>query len=207
MASMSRLYSFPLILTTALISVFIVYKHDAFAYGCHNGMFNTHILGYSLNHQNTMHITFNLIGLWIFSVYTINVYGTIATLIVYVASVVGAAVAYYVQCYCENGTDDIVGASGGICGIIGFALVIAIMDIIDVSSESSTRPPNAIAGMQYILPFSYIINFICLLSYDVFYYIIEGNNTVAHTAHFAGYGCGFVTGCLIVLFDRCVLNG
>ncbi len=201
-----RLCWFLIALTIVLIYVFVSYDHDAFAYGCHKGMFNAEVLGYSLNHQNEAHIAYNLIGLWFFGVYTIEAYGVFLTAFVYASSVVAAAIAYYIQCYLGEGTDTIIGASGGIYGIVGFSLVIAIIRMIDgaeqLEDNSRARPLQYFILVHFVVTLSYIINTIILLTFDIASMLLEQSQSVAHIAHLGGFGWGFLVGCLIVILDR-----
>jgi len=201
-----RLCWFLIALTIVLIYVFVSYDHDAFAYGCHKGMFNAEVISYSLNHQNEAHIAYNLIGLWFFSIYTIEAYGVFLTAFVYASSVIAAAIAYYIQCYLGGGTDTIVGASGGIYGIVGFSLVIAIIRMVDgakqLEDSGLVRPRRYSMLVQSVITLSYIINTVILVTYDIVSMLLEQSQSVAHIAHLGGFGWGFLVGCLIVILDR-----
>lgn len=203
-----KLVWLPFALSSSYVYIYYQYSREALGYGCHNSLFNPYILGYSLNHKDVTHITFNTIGLWLFAMYTIHSYGNVATIIVYMISVVGAAASYYIECYFQHSDEEIIGASGGVYGLIGLTLVIVIMRLVN----KSTLLESPQANIRHIMLGSVIetiqvLNISVILAVDVSTLLTNNNSGIAHSAHLGGFMCGVVLGCLIVSFDKCIFQG
>lgn len=213
---MLPLIVFPLGLTVLMVYVFVTYKHKAFGYGQNQPLFNIYLILHSINHDSIMHITYNLIILWYFSIYTVHEYGTLITMMVYIGSVVTSGIVDYAYRNIHNKHNDyLIGASGGICGLIGFALVIAIDKTLIASQNLDNVDFQCFIDnlSQFIVSILFIIGVLLQVMIDIFGVImygdnnvVYGNSTIAYTAHFGGYGCGWFLGCVIILFDRCVLR-
>jgi len=197
----------PFALTTVYVSIYHTYNREALSYGCHKSVFNPYILSYSLNHKDVTHITFNTIALWYFALYTIHAYGNVVTAVIYATSVTGAGAGYYIQCYLQHSDEDIIGASGGIYGLIGFTLVIAIIRLVNNSQEIHNQEISIRTGIVYIvLEMMQVVNVSVIVAFDVYIFLTSPNSTTAHSAHLGGFLCGILLGCFVVIFDLCILQ-
>lgn len=197
----------PFALTSVYVSIYLIYNREALSYGCHKSLFNPYILTYSLNHKDISHITFNTIGLWYFALYTIHAYGNVVTAVIYITSVIGAGASYYIQCYFQHSDEDIIGASGGVYGLVGFTLIIAIIRLVNRSQEIHNLEISIRTGMIYVmLEIMQVFNVSIIVAFDAFIFLTTPNSTIAHSAHLGGFLCGVLLGCSVVIFDLCILQ-
>jgi len=199
---------FPTILSVVFVCVYLTQDRFMFGYGCKKSAFTPNILTYSLNHGNEVHITFNIITLVYFSAYITYVYGNIITILIYTTSVIGAALAYYGNCRMSAEKNSVIGASGGISGLVGASLVIALYHMVQVSkileddtvSVSDKINCSGVALIQ-------IISVMLLIVIDVSNNLLNDNSGVAHSAHLGGFAtgvivCGMVTVATHVKYAR-----
>lgn len=195
-----KLVPLPLALTSVYACIYYVYSREALGYGCHHSLFNPYILGYSINHKDAQHITFNTIALWFFSLYTIHTYGNVVTAIVYISSVIAAAASYYIQCYVQRSNEEIIGASGGVYGLIGLTLVIAIINLVKRSESIENQDISLRVSLLHVMfEVSQLFNVSIVVALDLAIFLTNKNSDTAHSAHLGGFICGFVLGCLVAI--------
>lgn len=198
----------PLALSSVHIFIYCTYNREALSYGCHNSLFNPYILSYSINHKNITHITFNTVALVYFALYTIHAYGNIITAVVYTLSVIAAGASYYIQCYLQHSSEDIIGASGGVYGLVGFTLVIAIIKLTKNSQELQKKNIDIKISLLYImLEMTQVLNVAVIVAIDTYTFLTSPNSAIAHSAHLGGFLSGVLLGFCVVTFDYCMLQG
>lgn len=190
---------FPVVLSVVFVCVYLTQDRFMFGYGCEKSAFTPNILAYSLNHGNEMHITFNIIALVYFSAYITYVYGNIITILIYTTSVIGAALAYYGNCRMSAEKNSVIGASGGISGLTGATLVIALYHMVQVSKileddTVSVSDKMSCCGIGLLQ----LLCVMVLIVIDVSNILLSENSRVAHFAHIGGFAtgvilCGMVT--------------
>lgn len=192
----------PIALSGVHVFIYCTYNREALSYGCHKSLFNPYILSYSINHKNITHITLNTVALVYFALYTINAYGNIVTAIVYTLSVIAAGASYYIECYLQHSSDDIIGASGGVYGLIGFTLIISIIKLTKKSEELLKKNIDLKIGFLYImLEMTQVLNVSVIVAIDAYMFLISPKSAVAHSAHLGGFLSGVLLGCCVVTFD------
>lgn len=199
----------PFALTCSYIIIYHTNIREALSYGCHESLFNPFIITYSFNHKNITHITFNILGLWYFAVYTIYAYGNIITAVVYTTSVIGAGAGYYIQCYLQHSESDIIGASGGIFGLVGFTLIVAMIQLVLRTQQihgAELVLDIRKSTLYVLLEISQLLSVSLIIVIDMYVFLTSPVSTIAHVAHLGGFLCGVLLGCCVVTFDLCVIQ-
>lgn len=186
--------------TIVLIIIFEEYDNAYFSYSCQKSMFHWRIMTYHLNHIDTEHIVFNLIGFWIFGLYINAVYNDFINVLLYIIGIIVSGCTYYVDCYIKEQLSEIVGASGGISAIIGAGLVVSIKQMIDGSKElEDTKKKLKLVISNYSISFTIIISVIGIVSFDIVNYVLVSDSTTSYIAHFGGYISGIITALVIII--------
>lgn len=188
--------------TIVLIFVFVYVDNDYYAYGCRNDMLQWRLLTYHMFHVNVLHIIFNILAFWLFGLYIHMIYNDFINVIIYGIGVIISGFTYYIDCDLRDSNRRIVGASGGVCAIVGSVFVIAVWrfvkGIYEVEQEHSLRERIRYSMLKYMLSFTTIFSVFGMVSYDIAMYFIEGNDSTSHIAHFGGYVSGAFVGIIII---------
>lgn len=185
-------HKFPIVLlslTIAYIYIYLSCNNDRFAYNCDNDMFYSRLFTYHFNHIDNTHIGYNIFGLWLFGLYICFRFADIVNILPYFVGIISAGATFYSDCKNTHSSNRVVGASGGICGIIGAVLVLALVDTFTMCKKTT---PTGIAGMSFIFPC-----IVCML-HDTISYFLKVNRNIAYIGHFGGYASGIVTAILIL---------
>jgi membrane associated rhomboid family serine protease len=189
--------------TIVLISVFVFVDKSNYAYGCRNDVFQWRILTYHMFHLNIEHIVCNVTAFWLFGLYINMVYNDITNIIIYVLGVILSACTYHLDCDLKQSNTRIIGASGGICAIVGAVFVTAILrfwkGIYELGREHSMIDRITHAMVNYMISFTTIGSVFGMITYDIATYFIEVDEMISHIAHFGGYIAGAFIGLLITL--------
>lgn len=128
---------------------------------------------------------------------------------VYTTSVIGAGASYYIQCYLQHSEADIVGASGGIFGLVGFTLIIAIIQLV-LRTQQIQDAELALdirkSIIYVVLEISQLLSVSFIIVIDMYVFLTSPVSTTAHVAHLGGFLCGVLLGCCVVTFDLCVFQ-
>ncbi len=184
---------FIMALSVLIVYVFVQFDDSYFAYGCQNGLFHWKLLAYQFEHVDTEHLLYNLTGIWFFGVYLTAMYNELTTLLVYIIGIVIGGFSFYTVCYINKSLFHIVGASAGVCGLVGAVLVLSI------------RERKHVTNSRFLncMSITYIILSLLMISFDVVSFLIEEDKNIAFDAHFGGYISGILTGCVIILAQKC----
>ncbi|MBR0462621.1 MAG: rhomboid family intramembrane serine protease [Erysipelotrichaceae bacterium] len=123
------------------------------------------IITSAFTHKSLTHIFFNMFALYNVGQWVQAVYGTVGFAVIYFVSIIlGQTLSLYIRH--DNGEDGVlsVGASGGICGLIG-AYLVAIIFIFGIQNT--------------------IMNFAVTVAYIVIMSIIPGVDGTSHICCFA----------------------
>lgn len=196
--------------TIVLIFVFVYVDNSHYAYGCKQDIFEWRLVTYHMFHLNIEHIAFNLIGFWLFGIYIHMVYNDLVNMLIYTFGVVSSGITYHIDCSLNKRDTRIIGASGGVCAIVGAVFVIAlwrfINGICELGQDYSLRQRIKYSIIKYLLSFTTIFSTLCLISYDIAMYYTEGNSNTSHISHFGGYISGAFAGVIIITTHTYILK-
>jgi membrane associated rhomboid family serine protease len=196
--------------TFVLMFVFVNLDKDKYSYGCQNGMFYWKLMTYDMFHQDIKHLVFNLIAFWIFGLYVNFVYHDALNIIIYTFGVIAAGCAYYIECSSNKSDIDVIGASGGICAIIGAVFVISVYRLVSGFHELGEGHDNK-EKLRYIIKYymfslTNVFNVIGIVAYDIVMFNTKGDENISQTAHFGGYISGMVCGLFVIINDKYIKN-
>lgn len=197
--------------TIVLISVFVYADKSNYAYGCESGMFQWRLITYHMFHIDVEHLIVNILGFWLFGLYVNLVYNDFYNMLIYVIGVILSGLTYYVDCDVRKSNKMIIGASGGICAIVGAVFIIAlwrfVKGIYELGDGYDIIERVNYSMLKYMLSFSTIFSVLGMVIYDIIIYLMEGDKKIAHIAHFSGYVSGVLVGILIITIKAHKLNG
>jgi membrane associated rhomboid family serine protease len=189
--------------TIVLVFVFVYIDKDKYSYGCQNEMFYWKLMTYHMIHKDIQHLVLNLIAFWLFGLYVNFVYNDALNIIVHMIGVIAAGCSYYIECSSNKSDVNVVGASGGICGIIGVVLEIAVYRVVrgflELGEEYDMKERLQHIIRYYIFSLTNIFNVIGIITYDIVMFNTSGDENISQTAHFGGYISGMLFGMLLVL--------
>jgi membrane associated rhomboid family serine protease len=196
--------------TIVLLFVFVYIDKDKYSYGCHNGMFYWKLMTYHMIHLNVKHIVYNLIAFWLFGLYVSFVYNDLLNIVIYAIGVIASGCSYYIECTSLKSDNEVIGASGGICAIIGAVFVISVYRLVsgfqELEDRYDTKEKLIYTIKTYIFSVECVFNVIALVSYDVIMFYKQGDDHISHTGHFGGYVSGVLCGLFIVINDAYIKN-
>ena len=144
------------------------------------------LITYSFLHGSLLHLTFNMIAIWMFGAALEKRWNDLRYLLTYLLSVAIAAMTQIaVSGYFLHATGPVIGASGGVFGLLlAYAMYF----------------PNRVISFIF-LPFLQVRTRTFVIGYGVVELILGVTNTAAGVAHFAHLG-GLFGGWLAVQYFR-----
>ena len=144
------------------------------------------LITYSFLHGSLLHLTFNMIAIWMFGAALEKRWNDLRYLLTYLLSVVIAAMTQIaVSGYFHHAAGPVIGASGGVFGLLlAYAMYF----------------PNRVISFIF-LPFIQVRTRTFVLGYGAVELILGVTNTAAGVAHFAHLG-GLFGGWLAVQYFR-----
>ncbi len=144
------------------------------------------LITYSFLHGSLLHLTFNMIAIWMFGAALEKRWNDLRYLLTYLLSVAIAAMTQIVVSgYFLHATGPVIGASGGVFGLLlAYAMYF----------------PNRVISFIF-LPFLQVRTRTFVIGYGVIELILGVTNTAAGVAHFAHLG-GLFGGWLAVQYFR-----
>ncbi|MDP1864116.1 MAG: rhomboid family intramembrane serine protease [Thiobacillus sp.] len=144
------------------------------------------LITYSFLHGSLLHLTFNMIAIWMFGAALEKRWNDLRYLLTYLLSVAIAAMTQIaVSGYFLHATGPVIGASGGVFGLLlAYAMYF----------------PNRVISFIF-LPFIQVRTRTFVIGYGVVELILGVTNTAAGVAHFAHLG-GLFGGWLAVQYFR-----
>jgi membrane associated rhomboid family serine protease len=191
--------------TIVLIFVYVYVDNSNYAYGCKSDMFEWRLTTYHMFHIDIQHLVFNILAFWLFGLYIHMVYNDFVNIPIYVIGVIISGFTYYIDCDLQGSNKKIIGASGGVCAIVGAVFVTAVWrfgkGIYEVGQEYSINDRIKYSMVKYTLSFTTIFSVLGMVSYDLVMYLIQGTENISHIAHFGGYITGVFVGIIIITID------
>jgi membrane associated rhomboid family serine protease len=188
--------------TIVLIFVFVYVDNSNYAYGCKTHMLQWRLMTYHMFHLDIEHLVFNLFAFWLFGLYINMVYNDFVNIIIYIIGVVISGFTYYIDCDIQQSYSRVVGASGGVCAIVGAVFITAVWrfgkGVYEVGQEHNIMKRIRISMLKYMLSYTSIFSVFGMVSYDVALYLIDGDDNISHIAHFGGYISGTLVGLVII---------
>jgi membrane associated rhomboid family serine protease len=197
---------FLLVLSATLIYTYIHYDNNVFAYDCKKKLIYINTFLHHLSHLNTEHIAFNLFNLCLYGIYITYHFTDIVNIFVYAVGVLCAALIFHHDCNMNHKEIRVVGASGGINGIIGAVLVFSLMDIISrinyIQFTMKEQRKNTASSniVLLIVSVAYMLAAICSIVYETIVFMNNTNDRVSHVAHIGGFGSGVGFACLLSIY-------
>lgn len=134
------------------------------------------LVTYAFLHGSISHLVFNMFGLWMFGTDLERVWGAKRLLVLYVASVLGAAVAQLVVATMSGSVYPTVGASGGLFGIlVAFAMMFPTRKIVPLI------PPIPMPAPVFVALYGAL---------ELLFGVTGSFAGVAHFAHLGGLAAG-----------------
>lgn len=197
---------FLLMLSATLIYTYINYDNDVFAYDCKKKLVYVNTFLHHLSHLNTEHIAFNLFNLCLYGIYITYHFTDIVNIFAYAVGVLCASLIVHHDCDMNQKAVKVVGASGGINGIIGAVLVFSLMDIISrinyiqFNMEEQSKTTKSANVVSLFVSVAYMLGSVCSIVYDTIVYINNTNEHVSHVGHIGGFVSGIGLGCLLSIY-------
>lgn len=196
---------FLLVLSATLIYTYIHYDNDVFAYDCKKNLVYLKTFLHHLSHLNTEHIAFNIFNLCLYGIYITYHFTDIVNIFAYAVGVLCASLVVHHDCDMNHKAVKVVGASGGINGIIGAVLVFSLMDIISrinyiQFNKEQSKNSNSSNVVSLFVSVAYILGSVSSIIYDTIVYINNTNEHVSHVGHIGGYVSGVGLGCLLSIY-------
>jgi membrane associated rhomboid family serine protease len=141
------------------------------------GFWPWQIVSYSFLHGDSMHLLFNMFGLWTFGAELELLWGRKRFIQFYVASVVTAAAAQLLLCAVLQSQNHTLGASGGL-----FGLLLAFGIIFPDRTITPLLPPIPMKAKYFVALFGGI---------ELFLGVVSPTGGVAHFAHLGGMLGGY----------------
>lgn len=196
--------------TTVLVFVFVYADNSNYAYDCKHEIFQWRIMTYHMFHVGIIHIIVNVATFWLFGLYIHMVYHDFVNPIIYIIGVIVSGIAYHIDCDLRQSHNRVVGASGGVCAMIGAVFVISLWrfskGICELGQDYSIRERIRYSMLKYMLSFIIIFSVLGMVCYDIVMYVIEGDKVISHIAHFGGYISGTFLGIIIITIDTYMIK-
>jgi membrane associated rhomboid family serine protease len=141
------------------------------------GFWPWQIVSYSFLHGDSMHLLFNMFGLWTFGAELELLWGRKRFIQFYLASVVTAAAAQLLLCMLLQSQNHTLGASGGL-----FGFLLAFGMIFPERTITPLLPPIPMKAKYFVALFGGI---------ELFLGVVSPTGGVAHFAHLGGMLGGY----------------
>lgn len=182
-----------------LIFIFVSQQDiTIYVYDCKSTIFNLRTFTYHMYHYDIEHIIFNLLCFWMFGSYITIVRNDVFNIITYTIGVLVCACSYYIQCFFVENGQSVIGASGGICAIVGAVFSISLKRLRDAFNEVKNDYPLKVK-LQYSIT-KYNLSFIALfcafglMTMELSNYSTKGDISVSHSSHIVGLLSGIIVG-------------
>lgn len=187
--------------TIVLIYNFISQNLMFFVYDCQHSIFNMKLLIHHTYHNDIEHLVFNLGMFWMFGLYITFTYDDFVNCVIYTLGAIVSGCIYYLKCIVTDSDHGVIGASGGICAMIGAVFVFATTSINETMCEINQDYPLRIKlaysikknKVSFIMAFG-VLGMVCV---DVTNSLMLGDTNVSYTSHFTGYATGLFLSCAI----------